>query len=379
MPIYLDHNATTAARPAVVEAMQAYLAGPYGNPSSVHRHGRAARDTIEAARERVAALVGARANEVVFTSGGTEADNLAVKGTAARCPDGRVYFGATEHPAVLEAAEALGEGRSEPIPVDADGGIDGDRLRKRLAESGPVALVAVMRANNETGRVQDLAPIVEAARAVGAPVLCDAVQAVGRLPGGLDELGADLLSVSAHKLGGPRGVGALVVRGGTDLPALIHGGGQERGLRSGTENLAGIVGFGVAADLAAQGRDEWQRHTGALIARLEAGLDALGTVTVFARGAPRLPNTCQFALPGYDGEALQMLLDRDGVSVSSGSACASGRGEPSHVLLAMGVEESLARSAVRVSVAESNTEADIDALLAALARLPGVASREAAG
>ena len=143
MPIYLDHNATTAARPAVVEAMQAYLAGPYGNPSSVHRHGRAARDAIEAARERVAALVGARANEVVFTSGGTEADNLAVKGTAARCPDGRVYFGATEHPAVLEAAEALGEGRSEPIPVDADDGIDGDRLRKRLAESGPVALVAV--------------------------------------------------------------------------------------------------------------------------------------------------------------------------------------------------------------------------------------------
>ncbi len=368
MAVYLDHNATTPMHPAAVEAMLPYLRGPYGNPSSVHRHGRAARDAIESARERVAALVGAQPSEVVFTSGGTEADNLAVKGAARQRGGGRVLYGATEHPAVLEAAQSLPAERRQSLRVDADGGLDLEFLDEQLA-AAPVAVVAVMLANNETGRIQDLAPVVERVHAAGGWLHCDAVQAVGRMPVDMPSLGVDTLAISAHKIGGPRGVGALVVRGGLDLPPLLHGGGQERGLRSGTENLAGIVGFGVAAELAAAGIEAWRAAVLPLRQRLEAALAERGTYRVFAAAAPRLANTCQFAAEGFDGEALQMLLDREGVSVSSGSACASGKGEPSHVLLAMGVPPEQARGAVRVSLSAASTEQDVDALLSALDRI----------
>ncbi|MES0874383.1 cysteine desulfurase family protein [Sinimarinibacterium thermocellulolyticum] len=374
MPTYLDHNATTPLDARVLEAMLPYLSGPYGNASSLHRFGRAARDAVERAREQVAALVGCQPGEIVWTSGGTEANNLAVKGVAA-VRRGRLLYGATEHPAVMEAALALaGERDVAAVAVDAQGIVDWSALAAQLAQ-GPVALVALMRANNETGVVQDLARAAALVHEAGAWLHVDAVQAAGRIAVDFRALGADLMSLSSHKLYGPKGIGALVRRAEVDLVPLHHGGPQEKGLRGGTENVAAIVGFGVAAELARQELERRTRHTLALRERLEAGLATLPGVRVFAAGVERLPNTVQFALPGFDGEALLMQLDRKGFAVSSGSACASGKHEPSHVLLAMGVEPEIARGAIRVSLGVDNTAEQIDAFVETLRALHASLSR----
>ncbi|MEC9363792.1 MAG: cysteine desulfurase family protein [Pseudomonadota bacterium] len=375
MPAYLDHNATTRVDPRVLEAMLPYLSGPYGNASSLHRFGRAARDAVERARVQVASLVGAQPGEVVWTSGGTESNNLAIKGVAALHP-GRVLYGATEHPAVMEAAEALGDQRTvEAVAVDGQGLVDWPAFARQL-ERGPVALVALMRANNETGVIQDVARAAPIVRAAGARLHVDAVQAAGKMALDFEALGADLMSLSSHKLYGPKGIGALVRRAGIDLWPLHHGGPQEKGLRGGTENVAAIVGFGEAAELAER---EWQAragHVGVLRERLEAALRELPGVVIFGAQVERLPNTVQFALPGYDGEALLMQLDRKGFAVSSGSACASGKGEPSHVLLAMGLSREIARGAIRVSLGVASTAEEVDGFVDAL-RVLGSAGRGA--
>ena len=370
MPIYLDHNATTPLDPRVLDTMLPYLSGPYGNASSVHRYGRAARDAIEAARVQVAALVGAEASEVTFTSGATESNNLAIKGlTEGRAPS-RVLYGATEHPAILEAAESLRpQGWAvETIAIDAAGVVDWSAFEAQLAR-GPVRLAALMLANNETGVIQDCARAAARVHAADAVFHVDAVQAAGKLPFTFADTGADLMSLSAHKLYGPKGVGALLVKSHVELLTQLHGGGQERGLRGGTENLAAIVGFGAACELAAaevgQRIDRWTE----LKARLEAGVRAMPGITIFGDGSPRLANTAQFGVAGWEGEALLMALDRKGIAVSSGSACASGTGEPSHVLIGMGWERDTAFSAIRVSLGIATTDAEIDRFLAVLGDL----------
>ncbi len=371
MPIYLDHNATTPLDPRVLEAMQPFFTGPYGNASSVHRYGRMARDAIETARAQVAALVGAEPAQVLWTSGATESNNLAVKGIAA-LRAGRLLYGATEHPAVLEAMQALGrEGRTvETIAIGRDGLVDPVALAAQL--DGPsIALVALMQANNETGVIQDVGALAELIHAAGSVLLVDAVQAAGKIPVDFDALGADLMSLSAHKLYGPKGVGALVRRADVELRPQLHGGGQEKGLRGGTENLAGIVGFGMAAELAREALQARRQHVLSLRDELIAGLHRVPGAIVFGEAAPRLPNTVQFGVEGWEGEALLMALDRKGIAVSSGSACASGTGEPSHVLLAMGWPREIAYRAVRVSFGMDSPEDAPVRLLAELRSLTG--------
>jgi cysteine desulfurase len=375
MPIYLDHNATTPLDPRVLEAMQPYLTGPYGNPSSVHRYGRAARDAVEAARLQVAVLAGAEPKEVVWTSGGTESDNLALQGViaSARAPT-RILYGATEHPAVLETAEALrqrGWG-VETIAIAVDGLIDWPAFEAQLARA-PLRLAAVMLANNETGVIQDTARAAALVHARGALLLVDAVQAAGKMQVDFHASGADLMSLSSHKLYGPKGIGALLLQAEVELAPLLHGGGQERGLRGGTENVAAIVGFGAAAELARLELEARAEQLLALRERLIAGLHALPGVSVFGEAAPRLPNTVQFGLKGWEGEALLMALDRKGIAVSSGSACSSGKGEPSHVLLGMGLPRDTAYGAIRVSLGKDNTAAEIDRFLAVLGELRAAA------
>lgn len=370
MPIYLDHNATTPLDARVLEAMLPYLSGAYGNASSVHRYGRAARDAIEAARAKVAALVGAEPKQLIWTSGATESNNLAVKGLTETLAPTRVLYGVTEHPAVMEAAESLrvhGWG-VEQIAMARDGLVDWPAFEAQLPR-GPLRLSALMAANNETGAIQDTARAAALVHAFGGLLHVDAVQAAGKIDLSFAASGADTMSLSAHKLYGPKGVGALIVSPEVELRTQLHGGGQERALRGGTENLPAIVGFGVAAELAAAELAARAAQARALREKLEAGLRGLGGVTIFAEGAPRLPNTVQFALAGWEGEALLMALDRKGIAVSSGSACAAGTGEPSHVLLGMGFPREVAFGAIRVSTGVANTEAEIDRLIVALAAL----------
>ena len=370
MPAYLDHNASTPVDPRVLEAMLPYLQGPYGNPSSLHRYGRLARDAVERARAQVAALAGAEPGEIVWTSGGTEANNLALKGVCQGAPGGRLLYGATEHPAVMEAAESLRAAGwpVEVVAVDGEGRLDDAALAARLA-AGPVRLLSLMRANNETGVLHEVARWAAPVHASGGWLHVDATQAAGKIPLDFRVLGADLMTLSSHKLYGPKGIGALVRRAEVDLTAQLHGGAQEKGLRGGTENLPAIVGFGAAAEIALTELEARAAHQQRLRVRLEEGLRAMPGLRLFGAGAARLPNTSQFALAGWDGEALLMHLDRRGYAVSSGSACASGSGEPSHVLLAMGVDPSTAKGAVRVSLGQANQEAEIEGLLAALAAL----------
>lgn len=334
---YLDWNATAPLRPEAAAAMRETMAH-CGNPSSVHRWGRAARQAIEAARDRIAALV---PGDVTFTSGGTEANHLALLGTGPR----RVLVSAVEHGSVLQAVPT-----AERIPVDHDGILDLAAL-DALLSSGPPALVSVMLANNETGVIQPLTDIVEIAHARGALVHTDAVQAAGKIP--LDT-GADILTLSAHKIGGPQGVGAVVSR--VELAPMIRGGGQERGRRAGTENLVGIAGFAAAAEAALAGTADYER-VGGLRDRLEAALP--GAVVVGAE-APRLPNTSAIAMPGMAAETQVIAFDLAGVMVSAGAACSSGKVGPSHVLAAMGIAPEIANSTIRVSLGWTTTEADID-------------------
>jgi cysteine desulfurase len=367
-PVYFDHNATTPLDPCVLEGMLPYLREQYGNASSRHEYGRAARRAIDEARQRVAHAVGAHPTEVVFTSGGSEANNLFIKGAAACLAPGTVAISAVEHPCVREPARQLRRAgwRLREIAVDRNCRVAGADFQAAL-EDRP-ALVSVMLANNETGVLQDVPVLASQAKSVGAWFHTDAVQAFGRHPldfRGLNAAGVHAMTLSAHKLGGPKGAGALVVDKRVDLQPLIAGGGHERSLRSGTENVAAIVGFGLAAELAAARLDGRTRQLAALRAELEAGLAAQGA-TVFAAAAERLPNTSYFAFADVDGETLVGRLDRAGFAVAAGAACSSANPEASHVLLAMGVESSLARGAVRVSLGPDNTVAQLRDFLAAL-------------
>ncbi|HZQ00852.1 MAG TPA: cysteine desulfurase family protein [Reyranella sp.] len=348
--VYLDHNATSPLRPAAFDAMvEALRAG--GNPSSVHRAGRGARAIVDLARRRVAGLIGALSGEIVFTSGGTEANNLALRGSGRR----RVLVSAVEHDSVLKTANA------EILPVDGNGVVDLAALQRTLAGGREPALVSVMFANNETGVLQPIAEVVRIARDADALVHCDAVQGAGKAPVDFHALGVDYMSLSAHKIGGPTGVGALVVRGGAPLVADRVGGGQEDNRRAGTENVAGIAGFGAAADAAGTAPD-----VVALRDRLEAALIAIAPeARVFGAGADRLENTTCISMPGVKAETQVMALDLAGVCVSVGAACSSGKVIRSPVLMAMGVDPAVADTALRISLGWTSQPQDIERLIAA--------------
>ncbi|MCF8178295.1 MAG: cysteine desulfurase [Sulfuritalea sp.] len=367
-PVYFDHNATTPLDARVLEGMLPYLATQYGNASSRHEYGRAARRAIDEARQRVACAIGAHPTEVVFTSGGSEANNLFIKGAAACLTPGVVAISAIEHPCVREPAKQLGRAgwKLREIAVD-----DNCRIASAdfydVLEKKP-ALISIMRANNETGVELDVAGLATQAKSSRAWFHTDAVQAFGKCPLDFRELnaaGVHAMTVSAHKLGGPKGAGALVVDKRVELQPLIAGGGHERGLRSGTENVAAIVGFGLAAELAVARLEVRQIHLTSLRDDLEAGLQAQGA-RIFAGAAERLSNTSYFAFPGIDGETLVGKLDRAGFAVAAGAACSSANPEPSHVLMAMGIDPSLARGAVRVSFGTENTASQVSDFLGAL-------------
>lgn len=357
-PTYLDWNASTPLDPAVRDAMLPWLEARFGNGSSRHEYGRQARAAIDEARGRVAAAVGAHPTEVVFTSGGSEANNLFIKGAAALMKPGLIAVGATEHPCVREPARQLRRSGwvMREIAVDDCGRIQAGEWRSTL-EARP-SLVSVMLANNETGVVQDIAALAVAARAGGAFMHTDAVQALGKIALDFRALGVNALTLSAHKIGGPLGAGALVVDKKVEIAPLIAGGGQERGMRSGTENVAAIVGFGVACDRALARQAEESVRLGALRAALEQVLGAAGA-RIFGAGAARLPNTTFFAFDGIDGETLVGKLDRAGFACASGAACSSANPEPSHALLAMGVAPEIARGAVRVSLGRDTTQQQV--------------------
>jgi len=372
--IYLDYNATTPVAPEVLEAMLPFLRDRFGNASSVHWEGQVAKQAVDDAREAVAAFLGVEPREIVFTSGGTEADNLAVQGIARQYAwRGRhVLVSAIEHPAVLEAAKALRhEGFDvETIPVTADGVVDLDRFQEMLRPD--TILVSVMAANNETGVIQPVEAIGAVCREREIYFHVDAVQAVGKIPVEPRRWGCDLLSLSAHKIYGPKGVGALYVRQGVDLTPILYGGFQERGRRSGTENVPGIVGLGAACRYIAERWMAEAERLAELRDRWEAELRReWPDVWVHGQKAPRVPNTSMFSLPGTDGEALLIRLDLEGVAVSTGSACSSGRLEPSHVLQAMGVPPEVVRGSIRVSLGRDTTWDDLATLLGVLREVVG--------
>ncbi|MCC2315240.1 cysteine desulfurase family protein [Cellulomonas xiejunii] len=381
--VYLDHAATTPMRAAALSALTAALAHT-GNPSSLHTAGRAARRTVEEARERLAAAVGARPSEVVWTAGGTEADNLAVKGLfwARRTGDTarrRVVVSAVEHHAVLDPAFWLAEHAGAELvllPVDGDGVVEVDALRAELeAHADTVALVSVMWANNEVGALQPLHDVVALAHRYGVPVHADAVQAVGQVPVDLGASGLDALTLSGHKVGGPGSTGALLVRRGLELTPVLHGGGQERGVRSGTLDPALLAAFAAAVDEAVGEREDHAARVGALrddlVRRVLAEVPG-ATLRGPADPARRLPGNAHLTFAGCEGDSLLYLLDAAGVEASTGSACQAGVPRPSHVLLAMGVGEDDARGALRFSFGPTSTADDVDAALAAL---PGAVER----
>ncbi|HQX05182.1 MAG TPA: cysteine desulfurase family protein [Zoogloea sp.] len=364
-PVYLDHNATTPLDSSVREAMLPWFGDRFGNASSRHEYGRAARKAVDEARAQVAAAVNAHPTEVIFTGGGSEANNLFIKGAAALMKPGLVAVSAIEHPCVREPARQLIRSgwRCLEIAVDGGGRIDLAAFDRVLAEQP--RLVSIMQANNETGVIQDVAALAKTVKTAGGWMHCDAVQALGKIEVDFRALGVHGLTLSAHKIRGPVGVGALIVDKRIELAPLVAGGGQERNLRSGTENVMAIVGFGAACELIVSYREARSRQIAALQAVLEAGLVGLGA-RIFSAGAPRLVNTSFFAIPGVDGETLVGRLDRAGFAVASGSACSSAHPEPSHTLLAMGVDAALARAAVRVSLGAGSTRQDVDGFLTAL-------------
>jgi cysteine desulfurase len=360
--IYLDHAATSHLWPQVRDAMAPYLSERFANASSLYAAAREARKGIEEAREQIAQAVGSRPEEVIFTSGGTEADNLALQGIAFRARrDGRdgIVVSAIEHHAVLDTAEWLGRNgfRTTVVGVDPHGVVDLDALR--AAVDRRTAIVSVMQANNEVGSIQPVAPAAAIARDAGARFHTDAVQALPWMEVRAGD--ADLVALSAHKIGGPKGVGALIVRRGVGLDPLVHGGGQERGLRSGTYNVAGIVGFGEAARLTMAARGSHAARVETLRDDLQAKLiSRIDGVTVNGSGAPRLPNNLSLCIDDVSSEPLLLLLDAAGVAASSGSACQSGAAEPSHVLIAMGVPKEKALGALRLTLGRDTTRDDID-------------------
>lgn len=371
--VYLDWNATTPLRTEAKAAMAAAL-DLVGNPSSVHAEGRAARGLLEQARAQVAAAVGSAPRDVVFTSGGTEANALALTPglRIGSEPVERMLVSAVEHASVLSGGRFPAD-RVSQIQVTADGVLDLDHLRALLADGGP-ALVSVMLANNETGALQPIREVAEMVHEAGGVLHVDAIQALGKIPFRIKELATDLVSLSAHKIGGPKGVGALVLSPRLTGPEpLLRGGGQELGRRAGTENLVGIAGFGAAAAVAIPAMADDMARIEGLRTRLEAGLRHISPDdgVIVSAGAPRLPNTTLFAVPGLRAETAVIGFDLAGIAVSSGSACSSGKVQPSHVLEAMGFGPELARSAIRISLGWSSSESDIDRCLQAWRKLAG--------
>jgi cysteine desulfurase len=376
---YLDHAATTPVLPEVLAAMTEQL-GRVGNASSLHASGRAARRVAEQSRERLAEALGARPSEVLFTGGGTESDNLAVKGLfwARRDADSRrrrIVVSPAEHHAVLDSVEWLAKHDGADVtwlPVEPTGRITPQALRDALGSGEDVALVSVMWANNEIGTVSDLAALAEAAHTVGVPLHTDAVQAVGQVPVDFAASGVDALTMTGHKLGGPMGAGVLLLRREAECTPLLHGGGQERDVRSGTLDVAAIVGLQVATTVAVTEREDRAARLAVLRDRLVAGvmaqvpdaqLNGAPLDDVVAGGPGRLPGNAHLSFPGAEGDALLMLLDARGVECSTGSACSAGVARPSHVLLATGADPDRARSSLRFSLGHTSTDADVDAVL----------------
>ncbi|NEW91069.1 cysteine desulfurase family protein [Rhodopseudomonas sp. BR0M22] len=375
--VYLDWNATTPLRPEAKAAMTSAL-DLVGNPSSIHAEGRAARGLLEHARAQLAEAVGAAPRDIVFTSGGTESDALALTPglRIGSEPVERLLISAIEHAAVLSGGQ-FPAGRIDTIRVTAEAVVDLDHLRSMLAGGSP-ALVSVMLANNETGALQPIREVAEIVHEAGGVLHVDAIQAFGKIPFGIKELGADLVSLSAHKIGGPKGVGALVLSPKLVGPEpLLRGGGQELGRRAGTENLIGIAGFCAAAAAAIPAMADDMARIEGLRTRLEAGLRHIAgdDGVILSAGVPRLPNTTLFAVPGLRAETAVIGFDLAGIAVSSGSACSSGKVQPSHVLEAMGFGPELARSAIRISLGWSSSESDIDCCLEAWRKLAGNIAR----
>ncbi|MDH5377214.1 MAG: cysteine desulfurase [Gammaproteobacteria bacterium] len=368
--VYLDYNASTPVDQRVLDAMLPFHCQFYGNPSSISLMGRQARAGIDQARQQVAALVSVHPSQVLFTSGGTEANNLAIKGAAMAQGLKRVAWSAVEHPSILRQSamlSRLGTQCSE-IPVDSTGRVNQGEF-KRYLESVKPQLVSVMTANNETGVIQDIAELTALKRDVIFHT--DAVQAAGKIQLKFEAMGVDLMTLSSHKIYGPKGVGALIFNKSIDLEPLINGGGHEGGLRAGTENVAGIVGFGAAAELAKAELQDRQDKLSALRKSLEDGIKKIPGVHLFAQEVPRLANTCYFGIEGIEGEAMVLRLDQQGFGITSGSACSSKSGKPSNTLLKMGVEESLAATAIRVSVGKETKKQDIDEFIAELTQQAG--------
>lgn len=382
MAVYLDHNATTPLHEKAFEAMQPYMQSVCGNASSLHRFGRLQRGAVEQAREQVAKLVGAHSDQVIFTSGGTESNNLLlkglIKGLGASSQGKRIAVSAVEHMSLLEPALAMASDDCEVADVEIDL-IEVDE-NGRVAEAAllnainpDTVLVSVMAANNETGVIQDIETLAGITRDVAGDNAIwfhtDASQAAGKIAISFANSGVHAMTLSAHKLYGPMGVGALIIDKRLPLHAMLQGGSQEKALRAGTENVPAIVGFGAAAELANAELEQRAAHVKTLRDALQDRLQPLSGVEVFAQHAQRLPNTLQFGVQGFDGETLLMQLDRKGFAVSSGSACTSGKAEPSHVLKAMGVATELATSAVRVSFGKDNVMANVDDFIAALTEI----------
>lgn len=367
--VYFDHNATTALDNAVLEAMLPWMRTQSGNPTSRHLFGRSAHDAVEHARAQVAEACGAYSSQVIFTSCGTEANNFAIKGMAGHKPASQILSSAIEHPCVTRPAIAMQQQGfiSQQIAVNTDGKVDLAKLKQQL--TAPTSLVSVMLANNETGVIQALATIAEMTRAASAFIHTDAVQALGKMPLNFTDLNVHAMTISSHKIHGPQGAAALILDKRVDIEPLLHGGGQEKGLRSGTENVAAIVGFGAACELAVSNQKSYASHTQALREQFEQGLQSANkafNLTMFGNNVTRLPNTSFFAIDNIEGETLVMALDRKGYAVASGSACSSDSSEPSHVLLAMGIDADTARGAVRVSFGANNTTAQVAEFLVTL-------------
>lgn len=366
--VYFDHNATTRIDDAVLDAMLPYFQQQFGNASSRHGYGIQARRAIDKARQQVAEAVGVQPVQVIFTSGGSEANNLFIRGAADSMKPGHLFISAIEHPCVLKPAQALSRRSSDPwnlhqLSVDSSGKVDLETARLTMQHSPP-KLVSVMLANNETGVIQDVAAVAEMARAHGASIHTDAIQGLGKIAVDFTALNVHAMTLSAHKINGPKGAAALIVDKRLLLKPLIYGGGHENGLRSGTENVPAIVGFGLACKLAQERTAETARHVSDLRDRLETGLTSMGAV-IFGRDATRIPNTCYFALPEIEGDTLVMKLDKAGFAVAAGAACSSVNPGQSHVLSAMQVDPMLARCAVRVSLGRDNTLQQIDDFLRA--------------
>ncbi len=354
--IYFDHNATTPLDERVLEAMHPFLTTFYANPSSLHQPGRIVRSAIDSAREQVANLIGAQANQIIFTSGGTEANNLVFNTVKSQA---KIAVSAIEHPSIIDPFLQSQQNKPDFIPVNQQGLLLKSSIEALIHKKDMPALVSIMLANNENGVIQDIKQFVQLLRDQPVLIHTDAIQAAGKLPLSFSQLGVDLMSLSSHKIYGPKGCGALVIKKRIDIRPLLNGGGQENGLRAGTENVAAIVGFGKAAELATLELEQRTQQLLSLRIKLEQALKTIPELVIFAESENRLANTTQFGIKGVDGEMLLMYLDQNKIAVSSGSACKSGGGKASSVLTAMGIDFQLAKSAIRISLGKANTEAEV--------------------